>query len=630
MDRLLDSIKDPADLRKLDLPQLDKLSVEIRELIIEVVSKNSGHLASNLGVVELTIALHYCFDFLKDRLIWDVGHQGYAHKILTGRRERFDTLRQRAGISGFIDRNESPYDVFSFGHTGTSISAALGMACGDEISGRNRRIVAVIGDGALASGMPFEALFHAGEARKNLMVILNDNKMSISKTVGGIARYLNKLRASAPYADVKEEVQEFFKSFPPLGRHFDRLLKRLREGMHAALTPGGLFVELGFQYYGPVDGHNIGELVDTLQHMKRMKGPILLHVLTEKGHGFAPAAGDPTAFHSSARFEMADGTVRAEPSGGSSYSKVFGQEMVRLAQEQPRLVAITPAMPDGTGLRTFSEQFPGRFYDVGVCEQHAVGFAGGLATSGMKPVLALYSTFLQRAYDQLFHDISLQGSPVVFCIDRAGLVGSDGPTHHGLYDIAYSVPLPGFVVMAPRDGMELRRMLRLALGSGRPCAIRYPREDVPPRTEEEPEPEFSIGQGEVASSGTELAIIAYGAMVVRALGAARIVKEQLNCPITVVNARFAKPLDRELICSTVSRHRAVIIAEDHSMAGGLGSTVLAALASEGISAGHVELAAVPDSRIEHATREELLQMLRLDAAGLAQRARHLLEKGQPD
>jgi len=626
MDRLLDSINSPDDLKRLSVIEMKQLSSEVRDLIIEAVSKNRGHLASNLGVVELSIALHYCFDFLKDRLVWDVGHQGYTHKILTGRREQFRTLRQKGGISGFVDREESPYDAFSFGHTGTSISAALGMSCGDKISGRDRRIVAVIGDGALASGMPFEALNHAGELDQNLLIVLNDNEMSISRSVGAVGRYLSKISASASYADIKHEVRELLEVFPPLGRHLEGLLRRIKEGVQVAFTPGGVFVELGFHYYGPVDGHDLEELIDAFEHVKRIKGPVLLHVLTQKGHGFDPARSDPTKFHSSTRFEMQNGAIRWEGAGGLSYSRAFGDALLQLADADPRIVAITAAMPDGTGLSRFAEAFPDRLFDVGICEQHAVGFAGGLAASGMKPVVAIYSTFLQRAYDQLFHDISLQNSPVVFCLDRAGLVGHDGASHHGLYDIAYCRPLPGFVLMAPRDGVELVRMLRLALDSNKPCAIRYPREEVPARPEGTPDATFSIGEGETVLAGQELAIIAYGALVRRALEAAAILKTKSGVTVTVINARFAKPLDTELICKTVGEHRAVIVAEDHALAGGFGCAVLEALAAQGIGASHVELAAVPDKAIKHASREEQLHMLQLDGAGLADRALALLQK----
>jgi 1-deoxy-D-xylulose-5-phosphate synthase len=625
MGRLLDSINDPADLKSLDKAQLRQLAGEVRDLIVEVVARNRGHLASNLGTVELTLALHRCFDFQRDRLIWDCGHQAYAHKILTGRRDAFHTLRQKGGVSGFADSRESPYDSFSFGHTGTSISAALGMACADKTLATDRRVVAVIGDGAIASGMALEALNHAGGLGRDLLVVLNDNKMSISRTVGGVARYLSKIRASAPYADLKQEAQDLLSRVPRVGQKFDGLLAHLREGVQSALTPGGLFVELGFHYYGPVDGHDVGELVDTFERLKRIRGPVLLHVLTEKGHGFTPASADPTRFHSSRRFELANGSLcNEEAPDGTTYSSVFGHALCELARRDPRIVAITAAMPDGTGLNEFAKEFPERFYDVGICEQHAVGLAAGLSAGGLRPVAAVYSTFLQRACDQLFHDVALQDQHVVLCIDRAGLVGSDGPTHHGLNDIAHCRALPGFVVMAPRNSAELVRMLEIAVNGDTPAAIRYPRETVEEAPPNAKLPAFGIGEAEVVRPGRDAAIIAYGAMVDRALSAAGLLAEQDGLNVTVVNARFARPLDLGTICRTVDDHRAVLVAEDHSVAGGFGSAVLEALAARGIGAGHVRLAGLPLEPIAHATREEQLAACGLDGPGLAARLRHLL------
>jgi 1-deoxy-D-xylulose-5-phosphate synthase len=600
------------------------LADEVRELIVEVVSRNQGHLASNLGTVELAVALHRCFDFGHDRLIWDCGHQAYAHKILTGRRDGFRALRQAGGISGFADKRESPYDTFTFGHTATSISAALGMACAGKTLKDKRRIVAVIGDGAIASGMAFEALNHAGALRQDLLIVLNDNKMSISRTVGAIARYLSKIRSSVPYADLKYEVQDLLGMVPVVGDRFEGLLARLREGVQSALTPGGLFVELGFHYYGPVDGHNVGELVDTFEHLKRINGPVLLHVLTEKGHGFHPASEDPTGFHSSRRFELANGSLCSlEAPDGTSYSAVFGEALCSAAEKDSRVVAVTAAMPDGTGLNVFAESFPDRFYDVGICEQHAVGLANGLSAGGLRPVVAVYSTFLQRAYDQLFHDVALQGGPVVFCIDRAGLVGADGPTHHGLSDIAYCRAMPGFVVMAPKDSAELRRMLELALQGDGPAAIRYPRESLSPEAEA-PAPEFGVGQAEVCVEGERGAIIAYGALVRRAMQAARILKEEDGLDITVVNARFVRPLDLETIGRVVAEHNAVLLAEDHSVVGGFGSAVLEALAAEGIGGARVQQAAVPLELVGPAGRDAQLARLELDGPGLAARLRRML------
>ncbi len=627
MARFLDSIDSPADLRALTQSQLRELASEVRELIIDVVSRNRGHLASNLGVVELTLAMHYCYDFEQDNLVWDCGHQTYAHKIITGRREEFQALRQNGGLSGFAEPAESPYDSFHFGHTSTSISAALGLALADAARKGNARTVAVIGDGAIGGGMAFEGLNHAGALGSDLLVVVNDNKMSISHTVGAISRYLRKLRASPPFADIRRELQEFVPRIPVVGEPFDSALGRLRDGIQAAISPGGPFVHLGFHYYGPVDGHNIGELVDAFHDLQRVRGPVLLHVVTEKGHGFAPASEDPTKFHSSKRFEHQDGTLCSEeiPSG-LSYSNVFGDCLCQLAEEDEDLVAITAAMPDGTGLGTFAEEFPDRFYNTGICEQHAVGLAGGLCRGGLKPVFAVYSTFLQRAVDQMAHDVALQGAPVTFCIDRAGLVGSDGPTHHGLHDIAFSRMLTGFVVMAPKDGRELRAMVRLALRTDAPVAIRYPRETVPDEETcrgETEGPELEVGRAEVCREGSDGAIVAYGALVARALEAAVLLQED-DLQVAVVNARFASPLDRETICATVRQQPAVILAEDHSTAGGFGAAVLEMLAEEGVSAEAVRLAGVSGCFVEHAPRDTQLSRCRLDGPGLAERLKDIL------
>ncbi|NLW50386.1 MAG: 1-deoxy-D-xylulose-5-phosphate synthase [Candidatus Brocadiaceae bacterium] len=625
MESLLESVHSPDDLRTLSTSQLEDLAAEVRRLIIEVVGRNRGHLSSNLGTVELTLALHRAFDFARDRLVWDCGHQTYAHKILTGRRERFATLRQEGGVSGYADPRESAYDTFHFGHTATSVSAALGMACADKTLGNDRRTVAVIGDGAMASGMAFEALNHAGETGADLLVVLNDNTMSISRSVGAIARYLSRLRSSAPYKEIKQDVHDLLNLVPAVGRRFDALLSMAGEGLQSALTPGGLFVELGFHYYGPVNGHSIGDLVKTFEHIRRLRGPVLLHVLTEKGHGFEPARANPTRFHSSGRFELADGTLCSEePSNGTSYSQIVGDTLCRMAREDPRIAAITAAMPDGTGLSGFAREFPDRFYDVGICEQHAVGLAGGLVRAGMRPAFAVYSTFLQRAYDQLFHDIALQAAPAVFCIDRAGVVGCDGPTHHGLNDIAYCRAMNGLVVMAPKNAAELRRMLALAMAGETPAAVRYPREPIADEDAASEAADFEVGRAEVCRRGADAAIVAYGALVPRALEAAQILCEADGIETTVINARFAQPLDLDTIVPAVEGHAAVLLAEDHSVAGGFGSAVLEALAERGVAAGHVRQAAVPLAPVAAAPRERQLALLELDGQGLAARLRRLL------
>ena len=629
---LLDSIDGPEDLKGLSPSQLKTLATEVRRLIIDVVSRNGGHLSSNLGVVELTIALHYCFDFLKDRLIWDVSHQCYAHKILTGRRDLFQTLRRKGGLSGFACPDESGFDPFAFGHAGASVSAGLGLAsalaAGRGEGADGPRVVAVIGDGAIASGMPLEALNHAGEVGADLLVILNDNKMSISPTIGAFARYLDKMRASTPYMGIKREVHDLLSRWPQAREGVEGLLHRVKDGVQTALTPGGLFVELGLHYFGPVDGHETDELIEALEHVKTVRGPVLLHVLTEKGRGFDPASSDPAAFHSSGRFEMKNGKVAATECDEElvrakkerSYSDVIGETLMELAAEDERIVAITAAMPAGTGLKGFAERFPDRFYDVGICEQHGVGFAGGLAAGGMRPVACIYSTFLQRAFDQAFHDVALQGAPVLFCIDRAGLVGSDGPTHHGCWDVALFCSLPGFVVMAPRDEIEGAAMVRWALQQDCPCAIRYPKEALPGPLGPEPE-DLAVGKAEVLREGAGAAVIAYGAMVRRALEAADLIAGEGGPAVTVVNARFAKPLDEETILDVVGRHEVVLLAEDHGPAGGFASAILSMLAQRGARSDHVRRAGLPDSFIPHATREEQFAGLRLDAAGLAARLR---------
>jgi 1-deoxy-D-xylulose-5-phosphate synthase len=628
---LLDSINSPADLAPLADDEMAQLASEIRRRIIEVVSCNQGHLASNLGAVELTLALHAEFDFARDKLVWDCGHQTYTHKILTGRRDRFSTLRQEGGITGYADKNECPeWDSFSFGHTATSISTALGLACAREHGADDDWVVAVIGDGAMASGMAFEAMNHAGALDRRLLVVLNDNRMSISRSVGAFAQYFSKLRASTSYTGLRDEIRDLVGRLPVVGETIDSLADRLSGGIQAALTPGGLFVELGFGYYGPINGHRIGQLRDTIRHLKRMKGPVLLHLLTEKGRGFAPAVDDPTRFHSAGRFEWEDDTVSSEePSSGTSYSSVFGAELCRQATADKRIVAITAAMPGGTGLLDFGEKFRDRLHDVGICEQHATGFAAGLCAGGLRPVFAVYSTFLQRAFDQMFHEVSLQRLPVVFCVDRAGLVGSDGPTHHGLLDIAMGRSLPGFVLMAPSCAADLRRMMQLALAGDSPAMIRYPRESVP--DEDEPgAATFDMGQAGVLRRGPDGAIIAYGIAAIRASAAAAIMAETDGLEITVVDARFARPLDTSVIFDVVRNSPAVLLAEDHCIAGGFGSEVLEQLVAAGMDTRHVRQVGVPREFILHAAREVQLSNCGLDAEGLAERLRGLLAETRSD
>ncbi|MDO8142032.1 MAG: 1-deoxy-D-xylulose-5-phosphate synthase [Candidatus Brocadiales bacterium] len=618
MSKLLDCIEYPEDLKKLKLADLPKLAAEIRELIVDAVSKNPGHLSSNLGVVELTMALHYCFDFKKDKIIWDVGHQAYVHKILTGRKSKFPTLRQYKGLSGFPDKNESMYDPFTCGHSGNAISAALGLACSDSILGYKRSIVAIVGDGAIGAGMSLEALNHAGDLKKNLLVVLNDNEMSISNTVGAFSKYLNKIRTTPLYTDLKKEVHNLLNVLPVFGKPVGKTLEHVIELIRRGAVPGQIFEDLGFNYFGPIDGHNFQLLIETLNDIKHLEGPVLLHVITEKGRGFEPACQNPTQFHSAGKFDMCNGKIleTANEPKKVSYTKVFGDTLIELAKADHKVVGITAAMPDGTGTASFGKKFPDRFYDVGICEQHAVGLANGLSAGGLKPVVAIYSTFLQRAYDQVFHDICLQRNGVVFVLDRAGIVGNDGPTHNGVFDIAYLRNLPEIILMSPKDGNELKSMLKIALDSGKAAAIRYPKEDIPDKEISTQYKTFEIGKAEVLREGAEGVLFAYGAMVYRCLHAAEKLSEK-GIEVTVVNARFAKPLDKTLILDLVRNHKLIATVEDHALMGGFGSAVLELVTEEREDAGKIVRMGIPDRFMEHGPRNLILKNIGLDEDGIA-------------
>ena len=618
MSKLLDSVEYPEDLKKLKLADLPKLAAEIREFIVDVVSKNPGHLSSNLGVVELTIALHYCFDFKRDKIVWDVGHQAYVHKILTGRRSNFPTLRQYKGLSGFPDKNESLYDPFTCGHSGNAISAALGMSCADSILGYKRSIVAVVGDGAIGAGMSFEALNHAGDLKKNLLVVLNDNEMSISNTVGAFSKYLNKIRTAPLYADIKKEVHNLLNVLPVFGKPVGKTLEHVVELLRRGAIPGQIFEDLGINYFGPIDGHNFQILIETLNDIKHLEGPVLLHVITEKGRGFEPAYQNPTQYHSAGKFEMCNGKIleTANEPKKISYTKVFGDTLIELAKADLKVVGITAAMPDGTGIAPFGKKFPDRFYDVGICEQHAVGLANGLSAGGLKPVVAIYSTFLQRAYDQVFHDICLQRNGVVFALDRAGIVGNDGPTHNGVFDIAYLRNLPEIILMAPKDGNELKTMLKIALNSGKAVAIRYPKEDIPDKEMSPQYKTIEIGKAEVLRKGADGVLLAYGAMVYRCLHAAEKLSEK-GIEVTVVNARFAKPLDKALILDLVRNYKLIATVEDHALMGGFGSAVLELVTEEREDAGKIVRMGIPDRFMEHGPRNLILKNIGLDEDGIA-------------
>ncbi len=620
MTKLLNCIEYPEDLKKVKLEDLPKLASEIRELIVNVVSKNPGHLSSNLGVVELTIALHYCFDFKKDRIIWDVGHQAYVHKILTGRKSKFPTLRQYKGISGFPDKNESIYDPFTCGHSGNAISAALGLACADTILGSKRSIVAIVGDGAIGAGMSFEALNHAGDLKKNLLVVLNDNEMSISDTVGAFSKYLDKIRTMPLYADLKKDIHNLLNVLPVLGKPVGKTLEHIAELIKRGAVPGQIFEDLGFNYFGPIDGHDFRILTETLNDVKHLEGPVLLHVITEKGRGFEPACQNPAQYHSAGMFEMCNGKITQVAKGQKkiTYTKVFGDTLIELAKKDKKIVGITAAMPDGTGIASFGKEFPDRFYDVGICEQHAVGLANGLFAGGLKPVVAIYSTFLQRAYDQVFHDICLQRNGVVFVLDRAGIVGTDGPTHNGVFDIAYLRNLPEIVLMSPKDGNELKSMLKIAIDSGRVVAIRYPKDDIPEEKLSSHYKTFEIGKAEVLKEGTDGVLLAYGAMVYRCMQAAEKLSEK-GIEVTVVNARFAKPLDKELILYLVRKHKLILTAEDHALMGGFGSAVLELVSDERENVNKIIRMGIPDRFMEHGPRDLILKNIGLDADGITDR-----------
>lgn len=626
---ILKKIDSPEDLRRLEMNQLPQLASEIREMIIDVVSKNSGHLAANLGVVELLIALHYVFDFKKDMLVFDVSHQSYTHKILTGRRESFKTLRLKDGISGFTNPEESEFDIFIAGHAGTAFSTAMGLAMAERLRGGGRRVIALVGDGALGAGMSLEALNHAGALKPNILVLLNDNKMSISPTVGAFARYLSKVRTGALYRDVRRRIKKFASTLPKLLQEAEHTVERVLSSLRSALLPpGALFEELGFTYYGPIDGHDINLLVSLLRRLKEeTSGPTILHVVTQKGRGFEPAELDPELYHgASAGMLSPDGKVRTETlKAGDTFTDAFAETLLRLAEEEEKMVAITAGMPAGTGLIRFRERFPERFFDVGICEQHALGLAAGLAKNGFLPVVAIYSTFLQRAFDQLFHEIALQHLPCIIAVDRAGVVGRDGPTHHGVFDIAYTRILPHFVVAAVKEGNEFYPLMRTAMRERIALVVRYPRDRRPDKRLSFTQKKVTIGRAEVILKGRKLAIFAYGSTVNYALDATNIIKQRCGLSPTVVDLRFAKPLDTELINRIAEKHSILLSVEEGCKGGGVG----AALAETLIGTPFIKklyIHAIDDKFIPHASRGELLRMLSLDAEGIATVAENLLKK----
>ena len=612
---LLRSIDSPADLRHLSESQLTVLAEELRAFLIESVSRTGGHLAAGLGTVELTIALHYVFDTPNDRLVWDVGHQTYPHKILTGRREQMSTLRKSGGLAGFPKRDESPYDTFGVGHSSTSISAALGMALAARQQKNPRQVVAVIGDGALTAGMAFEALNHAGDLDADLLVILNDNDMSISPNVGGMSNYLARVLSGKIYSTVREGSKKVFSHMPPVWE----LARRAEEHVKGMMVPGTLFEELGFNYIGPIDGHDLHTLITTLRNLKSLKGPRFLHIVTRKGKGYAPAESDPCVYHGVSPFKIETGLSVSGPGAKPTYTQVFGDWLCDMAAQDARLVGITPAMREGSGLVAFSERFPTRYFDVGISEQHSVTLAAGLACEGLKPVVAIYSTFLQRGYDQLIHDVALQNLPVLFAIDRAGLVGPDGPTHAGSFDLSYLRCIPNMVIMAPADENECRQMLSTGFQIEGPAAVRYPRGVGPGVSVQTSLETLPLGKAELRRSGKRVALLAFGSMLAPALDAA----EALDA--TVINMRFVKPLDSQTLARVAAEHELLVTIEENAVAGGAGSAVNECLAALRLQIPVINMG-LPDRFIEHGTHAELLAGCGLDNAGILAKVSEYLQQ----
>ncbi|MFH1008426.1 MAG: 1-deoxy-D-xylulose-5-phosphate synthase [Candidatus Latescibacterota bacterium] len=613
---LLDAIDSSADLKTLGVGQLPQLAAEIRDRITTVVSQNGGHLAPSLGAVELAIALHYVLDTPEDKVVWDVGHQAYAHKLLTGRRKAFGTLRQYGGISGFLKREESPYDSFGAGHASTSISAAFGMACARDLKRENHKVVAVIGDGALTGGLAFEGINNAGASGKDLIVVLNDNKMSISPNVGALSRYYTDIISTRLYNRIKKDIWALTGHLAAIGgEHVRRAMRRIDQSVKALIVPGLFFERLGFRYFGPIDGHDVAHLIEILEGIKELQGPILLHLSTTKGKGCAFAEENAAKFHGIGAFEKMTGEVEAKKC--PSYSEVFGRSLTEFAETREDVVAITAAMTDGTGLTCFGQRYPDRLFDVGIAEGHAVTFAAGLAAEGLRPVVAIYSTFLQRAFDHIIHDVALQGLPVIFAVDRAGLVGDDGPTHHGTFDLSYLRFIPNMVVMAPKDERELKAMLKTALAYDRgPIALRYPRGSGPGVDCEGEVEVLEIGQSEILREGDDGAILAVGAMVSSALEAAEILAQQ-HISLEVVNVRFVKPLDQQMVRRIAEAGKPMITVEENALEGGFGSAVMEYLEQAGIEAS-VKRLGIPDHFIEHGDQTILMRGIGLDVAGMVQ------------
>ncbi|MDD2320371.1 MAG: 1-deoxy-D-xylulose-5-phosphate synthase [Geobacteraceae bacterium] len=622
---LLEKIDSPADLKLLNNEELAALAVELRGFLLETVSCTGGHLASNLGCVELSLAIHYCFDSPVDKIIWDVGHQAYTHKILTGRRDTFATQRQYKGLSGFPKPAESPHDAFGAGHSSTSISAGLGMATAKSLRASDNKVISVIGDGSLTGGLAFEGLNQAGHLRKNLIVILNDNDMSISKNVGAFSSFISRKLTGSYFRDLKKEMQSLLKGIPAIGTNILHFAKKAENSLKGFLTPGTLFEALGFDYVGPINGHDLPQLIEVFRNCRSVDGPILIHVMTTKGKGYPPAEKDPDIFHGVGPFDIQTGALKAKKSDVPSYTAVFGQTLLKLAEADEKIIAITAAMPDGTGLSPFARSFPDRFFDVGIAEQHALTFAAGLSAEGFRPVAAIYSTFAQRAYDQVFHDICLQKLPVTLALDRGGLVGDDGPTHHGVFDLSYLRHFPEMTVMAPKDENELQHMLKTAVYANRPISLRYPRGAGYGVTMDQVPVSLEIGKGEILEDGADLAIIAIGTTTYPALEAAKKLAAQ-GISATVINARFVKPLDSEMILQAARKTGVLLTVEENALAGGFGSAVLELLEAEGLTGTKVKRIGIPDRFIEHGSQAQLRKDLGLDADGIADAARSILSR----
>ena len=617
----LQHIKGAEDVKKIPMEYLAELAAEIREKINSTVQMTGGHLSSNLGVTELTIALHKVYDFKKDRLVLDVGHQVYAHKLLTGRFDQFHTLRQKGGISGYPNPHESEYDLFMTAHAGCSVSSALGLAVGDHLQKKDTHSVAVVGDGALTAGLVFEALNHAGDLKEDMLVILNDNEHSISPTTGALSATCSNIRSTHFYRKVKNAGKELIEKIPFVGKEIERFASDTFDAAaRAAHAPGAIFMDLGFRYFGPIDGHDIEGLIKWLTELKTVKGPKLLHVVTKKGHGLPWAANDPVQWHGAKPYEVAgsEATVKKSAPTPPAYTKVISDAIINVAKTDEKVVAITAAMPDGTGLINFQKAFPKRYYDVGICEQHAVCFGAALAKSGMHPVAAIYSSFLQRAVDQLMHEIALQdGLPLVLCLDRAGVVGDDGPTHNGVFDIAYMRAFPNFVLCAPKDQPEAEAMVAWAVKARKAVAIRYPRDNVPATSLTPTLLPIEIGKGEIIRRGEKVAVLAYGSQVVHAVEAAEQIEKNTGLKITVANARFAKPFDTALLTDLVNNHDRVITVEDHQLQNGFGTAALETACELGLDTRKIRRLGIPDTWVQHGPRKWQLATIGIDADGIA-------------